>query len=130
MLMPSRVYYICNAIFCRGGGGGAEARAGGAPAPGVAGRAWYFGAITRTHCDTLLNQHGHDGDFLIRDSETNVGDFSVSLKVSRSLIAIFLHYDFILSIHINARCTRQGYRLIYSKFSRFIVCFSLFKKIS
>ncbi|VVC88396.1 unnamed protein product [Leptidea sinapis] len=46
----------------------------------LASRAWYYGAITRTHCDALLNQHGHDGDFLIRDSETNVGDFSVSLK--------------------------------------------------
>ncbi|XP_046961134.1 cytoplasmic protein NCK1 isoform X1 [Vanessa cardui] len=55
-----------------------EGAAGGAR--GAAGRAWYYGAITRTHCDALLNQHGHDGDFLIRDSETNVGDFSVSLK--------------------------------------------------
>ncbi|XP_039764634.1 cytoplasmic protein NCK1 isoform X2 [Pararge aegeria] len=57
-----------------------EAPAGGAAARGAAGRAWYYGAITRTHCDALLNQHGHDGDFLIRDSETNVGDYSVSLK--------------------------------------------------
>ncbi|XP_026314479.1 cytoplasmic protein NCK1 [Hyposmocoma kahamanoa] len=56
--------------------GGARPMAG----SGAAGRAWYYGAITRTHCDALLNQHGHDGDFLIRDSETNVGDFSVSLK--------------------------------------------------
>lgn len=45
---------------------------GGAVGGGAVGRAWYFGAITRTHCDALLNQHGHDGDFLIRDSETNV----------------------------------------------------------
>ncbi|XP_004925830.1 cytoplasmic protein NCK1 [Bombyx mori] len=50
------------------------------PDRGPAGRAWYYGAITRTHCDALLNQHGHDGDFLIRDSETNAGDYSVSLK--------------------------------------------------
>ncbi|KAM3957693.1 LOW QUALITY PROTEIN: SH2/SH3 adaptor protein dock [Aphomia sociella] len=54
-----------------GGGGGAAS---------LSGRAWYYGAITRTHCDALLNQHGHDGDFLIRDSETNLGDYSVSLK--------------------------------------------------
>lgn len=27
-------------------------------------------------------QRGVDGDFLIRDSETNVGDFSISLKSS------------------------------------------------
>ncbi|XP_041968358.1 cytoplasmic protein NCK1 [Aricia agestis] len=53
---------------------------GAAPPTNIAGRAWYYGAITRTHCDALLNQHGHDGDFLIRDSETNVGDYSVSLK--------------------------------------------------
>ncbi|CAG9784156.1 unnamed protein product [Diatraea saccharalis] len=59
-----------------------ESGGGGAPASGagLSGRAWYYGAITRTHCDALLNQHGHDGDFLIRDSETNVGDYSVSLK--------------------------------------------------
>ncbi|KAG7311122.1 hypothetical protein JYU34_002107 [Plutella xylostella] len=55
---------------------GGAAGAGG----GAAGRPWYYGAVTRTQCDTLLNQHGHDGDFLIRDSETNVGDYSVSLK--------------------------------------------------
>ncbi|KAL1514342.1 hypothetical protein ABEB36_003615 [Hypothenemus hampei] len=43
-------------------------------------RPWYYGNITRSYCDNLLNQMGHDGDFLIRDSETNVGDYSVSLK--------------------------------------------------
>ncbi|XP_034824235.1 SH2/SH3 adapter protein dreadlocks [Maniola hyperantus] len=65
------------------GGAAAGGAAGGGPGTrggGAIGRAWYYGAITRTHCDALLNQHGHDGDFLIRDSETNVGDFSVSLK--------------------------------------------------
>lgn len=48
--------------------------------PNLAGKSWYYGAITRNQCDTVLNQHGHDGDFLIRDSETNMGDYSVSLK--------------------------------------------------
>lgn len=71
--------------------------------PVLSGKSWYYGAITRNQCDTVLNSHGHDGDFLIRDSETNVslwifmshfgishsflcllyfqsGDFSVSLK--------------------------------------------------
>ncbi|KAL0849643.1 hypothetical protein ABMA28_013898 [Loxostege sticticalis] len=62
-------------------GGGAGGRDGStAPGAALGARAWYYGAITRTHCDALLNQHGHDGDFLIRDSETNVGDYSVSLK--------------------------------------------------
>jgi hypothetical protein len=41
---------------------------------------WNFGAISRAECDNLLNEKGIDGDFLIRESETNVGDFSVSLK--------------------------------------------------
>lgn len=40
--------------------------------PNLAGKSWYYGAITRNQCDTVLNQHGHDGDYLIRDSETNV----------------------------------------------------------
>ncbi|KAK9709592.1 Variant SH3 domain [Popillia japonica] len=48
--------------------------------PHLVGKPWYYGNITRNQCDNLLNNHGHDGDFLIRDSETNVGDYSVSLK--------------------------------------------------
>lgn len=40
--------------------------------PHLLGKLWYYGSITRSQCDTLLNSHGHDGDFLIRDSETNV----------------------------------------------------------
>lgn len=40
--------------------------------PHLVGKPWYYGSITRNQCDSLLNQHGHDGDFLIRDSETNV----------------------------------------------------------
>ncbi|XP_076343991.1 SH2/SH3 adapter protein dreadlocks-like [Tachypleus tridentatus] len=43
-------------------------------------RPWYFGSISRNHCDQMLNNTAQDGDFLIRDSETNVGDFSVSVK--------------------------------------------------
>ncbi|QQP54031.1 Uncharacterized protein FKW44_006717 [Caligus rogercresseyi] len=35
---------------------------------------------TAPNCDELLNDCGQDGDFLIRESETNIGDFSVSLK--------------------------------------------------
>lgn len=43
--------------------------------PVLSGKSWYYGAITRSQCDTVLNSHGHDGDYLIRDSETNVSDF-------------------------------------------------------
>jgi SH2 domain. len=40
--------------------------------PHLTGKTWYYGSISRAQCDTILNTHGHDGDFLIRDSETNV----------------------------------------------------------
>ncbi|GAB6019890.1 hypothetical protein CHUAL_001425 [Chamberlinius hualienensis] len=38
-------------------------------------KSWYHGNITRNHCDKLLNELGTDGDYLIRDSETNVSFF-------------------------------------------------------
>jgi len=41
---------------------------------------WYYGSIGRAECDAMFTERGVDGDFLIRDSETNVGDFSISLK--------------------------------------------------
>lgn len=44
--------------------------------PNLVGKPWYYGAITRNQCDTVLNSHGHDGDYLIRDSETNVSHSS------------------------------------------------------
>ena len=43
--------------------------------PHLIGKPWYYGTITRNQCDILLNNNGHDGDFLIRDSETNVSLF-------------------------------------------------------
>lgn len=46
----------------------------------IKGQPWYFGTISRAECDVLLTEKGMDGDFLIRESETNVGDYSVSLK--------------------------------------------------
>lgn len=38
----------------------------------VSERSWYYGNISRGHCDQMLNEFGDDGDFIIRDSETNV----------------------------------------------------------
>ena len=35
-------------------------------------REWYYGDITRNDCEHMLNQYAEDGDFIIRDSETNV----------------------------------------------------------
>lgn len=52
---------------------------GGPPVPDQQ-HPWYYGQITRRDCDQLLGQFGVDGDFLVRVSETNVGDLSVSMK--------------------------------------------------
>lgn len=40
-----------------------------------AGRDWYHGIISRADCEHLLNCFANDGDFVIRDSETNVSCF-------------------------------------------------------
>lgn len=37
-----------------------------------AGRDWYHGSISRAECENMLNCFAEDGDFIIRDSETNV----------------------------------------------------------
>ncbi|MFH4976600.1 hypothetical protein AB6A40_003309 [Gnathostoma spinigerum] len=41
---------------------------------------WFYGKITRVEADAQLNARGDNGDFLVRDSESNPGDYSVSLK--------------------------------------------------
>lgn len=48
--------------------------------PDLTGKNWYYGSITRSECDQMLNEYAEDGDFIVRDSETNVGDYSISLK--------------------------------------------------
>ena len=35
-------------------------------------RPWYLGSISRLECEKLLNSCGENGDFIIRDSESNV----------------------------------------------------------
>ncbi|XP_053295823.1 cytoplasmic protein NCK2a [Pleuronectes platessa] len=47
-----------------------------------AGRDWYYGSISRHQAESILNDRGEEGDFLIRDSESSPSDFSVSLKAS------------------------------------------------
>ena len=37
---------------------------------------WYFGHITRADCDNILTDKGQDGDFMVRESETNVSSYT------------------------------------------------------
>lgn len=48
----------------------------------LADKEWYFGKITRTQCEEMLSKHAEDGDFLIRDSESTVGHYTVVLKAA------------------------------------------------
>ena len=41
---------------------------------------WYFGHITRADCDNILTDKGQDGDFMVRESETNVS-FQANTKL-------------------------------------------------
>lgn len=36
------------------------------------GRDWYYGGITRHQAESVLNERGEEGDFLVRDSESSV----------------------------------------------------------
>lgn len=45
-----------------------------------ANRPWYYGNISRYEANVLLNKFGSNGDFLLRDSERDAGNYSISLK--------------------------------------------------
>jgi hypothetical protein len=45
-----------------------------------AGFNWYFGNITRIETNNLLNKYASNGDYLVRDSERDIGQFTISLK--------------------------------------------------
>merc|ERR1719150_2102433 len=46
---------------------------------------WYYGKIRRAEAEQLLLQEEHDGAFLIRDSESTAGDFSLSVKFNNQV---------------------------------------------
>lgn len=46
----------------------------------LADKEWYYGKISRSQCEDILAKFAQDGDFLIRDSESTAGHFTVSLK--------------------------------------------------
>ncbi|XP_060573333.1 cytoplasmic protein NCK2-like isoform X2 [Ruditapes philippinarum] len=41
---------------------------------------WYYGKITRQQCEEMLLKYAGDGDFIIRDSESTAGHYTVVLK--------------------------------------------------
>lgn len=47
---------------------------------GMSGKPWYFGPIKRAEAESLLYQKAQNSEFMVRDSESTVGDLSVSMK--------------------------------------------------
>ena len=47
---------------------------------------WYVGRITRNQSEDILKKQGFDGAFLIRESESAPGDFSLSVKNSSDVL--------------------------------------------
>jgi len=40
-------------------------------------RAWYHGSLTRQQCESILRDHGNDGEYLVRNSESKVSSFYI-----------------------------------------------------
>mgnify|MGYP002047326941 CR=1 FL=1 len=47
----------------------------------VRGKPWYYGPISRGDCDNLMAERGQDGDFLVRDSESNVSNIKKMIGI-------------------------------------------------
>ena len=41
---------------------------------------WFHGKIARKNAETILLQRAQDGAFLVRESENQIGDFSLSFR--------------------------------------------------
>ena len=55
---------------------------------------WYFGAITRKHAENLLMQSFNDsGSFLVRNSESTPGDYSLSIKFNNMVMHYKIMHD-------------------------------------
>lgn len=46
---------------------------------------WWYGRTPRAEAERILKTEGSDGSFLVRDSEANPGDFSVSVKYGEAV---------------------------------------------
>ncbi|XP_057301593.1 cytoplasmic protein NCK2-like [Hydractinia symbiolongicarpus] len=44
-------------------------------------RDWYHGTLSRQLCESLLRNHAKEGEYLVRNSESKPGDYSLSMKV-------------------------------------------------
>ena len=59
---------------------------------------WYHGRITRSKAEEILARQPHDGAFLIRESESTPGDFSLSVKYVINFIMQL--YKYTIGLHL------------------------------
>ena len=59
----------------------------------VRGKPWYYGPISRGDCDNLMAERGQDGDFLVRDSESNVS--IIKTMIGMHILCFVLMSDFL-----------------------------------
>ncbi|ELV09409.1 Cytoplasmic protein NCK1 [Tupaia chinensis] len=55
-----------------------------------AGNPWYYGKVTRHQAEMALNERGHEGDFLIRDSESSETMFRITLSLQTQTVTMVL----------------------------------------
>jgi abelson tyrosine-protein kinase 1 len=60
---------------------------------------WYHGKITRSEAEQLLGS-GINGSFLVRESETNPGQFSISLRHEGRVYHYRINFDANLKVRI------------------------------
>jgi len=66
---------------------------------------WYFGTITRDEAEQILKLYGLEkGDFLIRNSERKIGNYSLSIRANENLIR-----------HFRIESTDDGKRFVIGK---------------
>ena len=75
-----------NGVLVTNAAGGSAGRMAG-PADEIKNAAWYYGQISRSECDAILSEKGLDGDFMVRDSETNVRTFNEPCKIKVCLLS-------------------------------------------
>ena len=78
----------------------------------LAAKEWYYGPISRSQCDTLLNSRGHDGDYLIRDSETNVSSI-VARAENNYLLQLDSSYYFLLYYFCDSTLSTTYFLLVH-----------------
>ena len=79
---------------------------------------WYYKDVSRPQAESILKQCEHLGCFLVRDSATSPGQFSLSLFTQERYVFVLHFFAFVMFViglgfffccvcHVNVRCMRD-----------------------